>query len=56
MVLFLGGYLLLLLLGGWWGAIIGSALIGFANGLGISFIKMMLFFKKKVLYNNTQNT
>jgi len=36
--LFLGGYLSLLLLGGWPGAIIGSALIGFANGLGIPFI------------------
>lgn len=28
----------MLLLGGWRGAIIGSALIGFANGLGIPFI------------------
>ena len=38
LVLFLGGYLSLLLLGGWRGAIIGSAVIGFANGLGIPFI------------------
>ena len=53
-VLFLGGYLSLLLLGGWRGAIIGSALIGFA--ISILIIKMMLFLKKKVLYNNTQNT
>ena len=37
-VLFLAGYLALLLLGGWPGAIIGSACIGFANGLGIPFI------------------
>ncbi|MEE1035408.1 MAG: MFS transporter [Agathobacter sp.] len=37
-VLFLAGYLALLLLGGWPGAIIGSAFIGFANGLGIPFI------------------
>lgn len=37
-VLFLGGYLLLFVLGGWAGAILGSILIGFANGLGIPFI------------------
>lgn len=37
-VLFLMGYLLLFFLGGWAGALLGSALIGFANGLGIPFI------------------
>lgn len=37
-ILFLGGYLSLLLIGGWPGAIMGSSLIGFANGLGIPFI------------------
>ena len=34
----LGGYVLLFFLGGWTGAIAGSPLIGFANGLGIPFI------------------
>lgn len=37
-LLFLVGYLLLFLVGGWIGAITGSILIGFANGLGIPFI------------------
>lgn len=34
-VLFLAGYLLLFLLGGWGGTLLGSAFIGFANGVGI---------------------
>ncbi len=37
-VLFALGYLLLWLMGGWVGTIVGSALIGFANGLGVPFI------------------
>lgn len=36
--LFFGGYVLLFAIGGWIGALAGSALIGFANGLGIPFI------------------
>lgn len=36
--LFLTGYLLLALLGGWSGTLLGSACIGFANGIGIPFI------------------
>lgn len=36
--LFFAGYALLFFIGGWGGAIFGSALIGFANGLGIPFI------------------
>ena len=36
--LFLAGYLLLALLGGWSGTLLGSACIGFANGIGIPFI------------------
>lgn len=36
--LFLVGYLLLALVGGWVGTLIGSACIGFANGVGIPFI------------------
>ena len=36
--LFLVGYLLMALLGGWAGILIGSAMIGFANGAGIPFI------------------
>ena len=36
--LFALGYLLLWLMGGWVGTIVGSALIGFANGLGVPFI------------------
>ncbi|MDD6646210.1 MAG: MFS transporter [Firmicutes bacterium] len=36
--LFLIGYLLMALLGGWAGTLIGSAMIGFANGAGIPFI------------------
>ena len=35
---FLVGYVLLFFIGGWVGAIAGSVLIGFANGLGIPFI------------------
>lgn len=37
-LLFFVGYLLLLFPGGWIGTLIGSALIGFANGAGIPFI------------------
>lgn len=37
-ILFLIGYVLLFVVGGWIGAIVGSVLIGFANGLGIPFI------------------
>ena len=37
-MLFLAGYLLLNLAGGWFGVLAGSALIGFANGVGIPFI------------------
>lgn len=37
-ILFLAGYILLFALKGWSGTIIGSVLIGFANGLGIPFI------------------
>lgn len=37
-LMFLAGYTALTLLRGWPGAIIGSCLIGFANGLGIPFI------------------
>jgi len=37
-ILFVAGYLLLAFVGGWIGAIVGSAFIGFANGLGIPFI------------------
>ena len=37
-ILFLAGYILLFVFGGWTGAVIGSACIGFANGLGIPFI------------------
>lgn len=37
-VFFLLGYVLLLVPGGWTGAIIGSALIGYANGVEIPFI------------------
>lgn len=36
--LFCGGYLFLLLVGGWAGAICGSVLIGFSNGVGIPYI------------------
>ena len=36
--LFLVGYLLLALVGGWIGTLVGSACIGFANGVGIPFI------------------
>lgn len=36
--LFAVGYLCLWLLGGWTGTIIGSAFVGFANGLGVPFI------------------
>ena len=32
------GYLCLWLVGGWAGTLVGSALIGFANGLGVPFI------------------
>ena len=35
---FLIGYLLLTLLGGWVGTLLGSACIGFANGVGIPYI------------------
>ena len=37
-VLFALGYLCLWLVGGWAGTLVGSALIGFANGLGVPFI------------------
>lgn len=37
-VLFLLGFLLLTLLGGWPGTLLGSACIGFANGVGIPFL------------------
>lgn len=37
-LLFLVGYCILFLVGGWPGAVIGSALVGFANGSGIPFI------------------
>lgn len=37
-VLFLLGFLLLTLLGGWPGTLLGSACIGFANGMGIPFL------------------
>lgn len=37
-ILFLAGYFLLGLIGGWGGTIIGSFLVGFANGAGIPFI------------------
>lgn len=37
-VLFCAGYVLLAVIGGWVGALAGSLLIGFANGLGIPFI------------------
>lgn len=37
-VLFFTGYVMLFFVGGWIGALIGSACIGFANGLGIPFI------------------
>lgn len=37
-VLFLLGFLLLTLLGGWTGTLLGSACIGFANGVGIPFL------------------
>lgn len=37
-VLFLGGYALLALTGGWFGTLVGSILVGFANGVGIPFI------------------
>lgn len=36
--LFFVGYLLLALVGGWIGTLVGSACIGFANGVGIPFI------------------
>ena len=36
--LFALGYICLWLIGGWIGTIIGSALVGFANGLGVPFI------------------
>lgn len=36
--MFLAGYLLMAFLGGWIGIITGSALIGFANGIGVPFI------------------
>ena len=36
--MFLLGYLSLFIVGGWIGAIVGSVVIGFANGLGIPFI------------------
>jgi MFS family permease len=36
--LFLLGYLLLAAVGGWGGVLVGSFLIGFANGAGIPFI------------------
>ena len=36
--LFLAGYLLLALVGGWPGTVIGSACVGFANGVGIPFL------------------
>jgi len=35
---FLAGYILLLAVGGWIGTVIGSLLVGFANGIGIPFI------------------
>lgn len=37
-VMFFAGYILLFFVGGWIGAVVGSAFIGFANGLGIPFI------------------
>lgn len=37
-VMFAAGYLLLWKIGDWTGTLIGSALIGFANGLGVPFI------------------
>ncbi|MGI6722687.1 MAG: MFS transporter [Anaerovoracaceae bacterium] len=37
-LMFLAGYLLLRFLGGWAGTLLGSWMIGFANGLGIPFI------------------
>lgn len=37
-VLFAAGYALLQLVGGWTGAILGSALVGFANGAGIPYL------------------
>ena len=37
-LLFLIGYLLLQIFGGWTGAIVGSACVGFANGIGVPFI------------------
>ena len=37
-VLFLAGYILLALVGGWFGTLLGSACVGFANGVGIPFI------------------
>lgn len=40
-LLFFVGYMLLLVMGGWIGAVTGSVLIGFANGLGIPFIISM---------------
>lgn len=36
--LFLGGYCLLAFAGGWVGTLLGSALIGFANGVGVPYI------------------
>ena len=37
-VLFVAGYALLELVGGWTGALLGSALVGFANGAGIPYL------------------
>ncbi len=37
-ILFLSGYLILQFVGGWIGAILGSACVGFANGIGVPFI------------------